>query len=455
MNRTNIEKQIIDSNKLSGESYFTSILQEAYTYGLLNDFDIENIQLQCIEFLAYKSRRYNGGDSSSIRVETAESIMKSNLYTMGLFLKTFPDADYAVSKLKTTMVPELYKKGRELIKEKVHITENIYKIAKSNKIITSNYTYNVTLSDKGVGIFFRLYSPDYAAHEIPASIDYQLCNPVTDLTGIEFIQKYLENLFLENEFCNYFEPRVMHHLLYGYDNGYHDLLINIFEQVITAALGCALSNRSVKKLDISKEEIQLLNSELTRHDDYAIALTIYKANEKILQELNITSTPLQRYIAMSLPRITSNIVQAVKTNTLDKTFILPINPDLTPKIEFLSDVKMDDEDYRKLIDELLICRYSSDKLELIKEKVKSFGDIEHVLFDAMLNEGEVTSVLGVLGNTEIAVLIKKHPYKSDIQAVDLSESEQALRSYLENYINQLPPERQEQIFEIVIHLIDG
>ena len=51
---------------------------------------------------------------------------------------------------------------------------------------------------------------------------------------------------------------------------------------------------------------------------------------------------------------------------------------------------MDDEKYRKFIDELLICRYSSDKLALIKEKVKSFGDIENLLFDAQLSEEEIT-----------------------------------------------------------------
>ena len=85
----NIEKKhIIDSNKLSGEQYFTSILQETYSNGLLCDSDMEKIQLQCIQLLAYKCERYSGGESSSIRVEAAESIMKSNLYTIGLYLKS-------------------------------------------------------------------------------------------------------------------------------------------------------------------------------------------------------------------------------------------------------------------------------------------------------------------------------------------------------------------------------
>lgn len=101
MKMGNIEKQcIINSNKLSSEFYFNSILQEAYICGLLNDSDLENIQLQCINLLAYKSDRYNMGESSSIRVETAESIMKSNLYSIGLYLKSLSDPDQAAVELK-------------------------------------------------------------------------------------------------------------------------------------------------------------------------------------------------------------------------------------------------------------------------------------------------------------------------------------------------------------------
>lgn len=451
----NIEtRHIIDSNNLSGESYFTSMLQEAFAYGLLNHSDIENIQLQCIKLLANKSEIYNGGESSSIRVEVAESIMKSNLYTIGLYLKSLPDADFAVNELKMATISEMYQKGRALINAKVHAAKHIFKMAKANKLITLNYTYNATLDDKGVGIFFKLYNPDYEAHEVPASIDYQLCNPVADLAGIEFIQKYLENLFLENKFCSFFNANAIDHILFGYDEGYKDLLINIFEQVVTAALGCMLANSMVVKLDITEEEIQRLNNELSKDDDELLALKISKANEKILQEFNVSSIPLQRYMEKSLPKITSNIIRAVKTNTLDKTFVSPINPDLKPKIQFIPGVKMDDDNYRKFIDELLICRYSSDKLALIKEKVKSFGDIEDLLLDAQLSEEEITSVLGILGDVEIAALISRHPFHLDIQAADLSEVEQALRLYLKSYINQLETDRQERIFELVYHFID-
>lgn len=452
----NIEKlHPINPNQLSGEFYFASILQEAYARGLLSASEVENVQLQCIQFLAYKSKRYNGCDSSSLRVETAETIMKSNLFTIGVFLKSLPDPETAVSRLKTTPVPDLYQKGKALITEKLQNAQHMYERVKSNKTATTNYTYNATLDQKGIGIFFRQYDPDYAAHETPASIDYQLCNPVADLAGVEFIQQYLENLFWENEFCQHFATEKIDHLLYGYHEGYEDLLINIFEQILTSAMGCILANRPVTQLALTKEDIQHLHQELSKCNHDLVACKFSQAAKEMLEELNISNNSLRSYIAISLPKIICSVTLALQTNTLNKTLIIPVDPYQKSKIQFFTGTKMDDEDYRKIINELLECSHSSDKLELIKEKVKSFGDLQDLLFDAMLSEQETSSVLGMLGNVELAALLKRHPYHSDLQAVDLSESEHSFRLYLEKFIHGLPSERQEKIFDMVKDLVDA
>lgn len=445
----NIEKRhIINSHNLSGEFYFNSILQDAYTCGLLNESDLENIQLQCISLLSYKSDRYNMGESSSIRVETAESIMKSNLYSIGLYLKSLPDPDYAVKELKAVKISELYERGKKLVNTRFQIAKLIYNMVQKNKLDTLNHSYNSTLSENGIEIFFKAYNLDYEAHDCPASIDYQLCNPVNDLAGIEFIRKYLDNLYLENEFCKNFAAENIHHLLYGYDIGYADLLINIFEQVLTAALGCSLASRNIRELNILKEDIQCLYKKLLKYDNHTLMLNIHKATIDLFAELNITNLSLQKYIERSLPKIASNIESALKINTLNKVFISLVNPYFEPQIHFESSVKMDDEDYRRLVEELLRCRHSSDKLELIKEKVKSFDDLEDILLDAELGEEEIVLVLNTLGDVEIAAMIRRHPFKLDVQAVDFSETEQVLLLCLENYIVQLPIERQEQIFQI-------
>lgn len=446
-----IEKRYrINSNKLSGEYYFTSILQEAYADGLLSRHDMENIQLQCMKLLTQKCAKYAGYDSSSLRVETAENIMKSNLYTVGLYLKSLPDTDSAVDKLKTTPILHMYQKGRAIIDDKWSNAKVLYARVKANKINTSNYTYNATLSESGIGSFFRQYDADYAAHDIPASIDYQLCHPVTELTGIVYIEKYLEQLLQENEFCQCFQAEAIHHLLYGFDEGYEDLLINIFEQVITQALGCLMAQRNIRDLELTGAEIGYLKNVLAQEDEQWIAMKIRQAALQVLQELQLASLPQRSYLETCLPRITLNIVRGLRGNTLDKVFITPVNPELKPKTLFLPGEKMSNKNYRRLIEELLMCRHSSDKLALIKEKVKSFADIEDVLLDAMLSETEVFSVLHLLDNTEIAALLQRHPYRD---TEDLSESEGVFRVCLKDYINKLPSDRKDQIYKMMNHLV--
>ncbi|NLY92359.1 MAG: hypothetical protein GX081_12245 [Firmicutes bacterium] len=447
------KRSIIDGNKLSGEFYFNSILREAYNGGLLNAYDLEQIQLQCISLLADKCGRYNMGASSSIRVELAERIMQSNLYSIGLYLKSLPDPDQAAAELKTVKIAELYERGKKLVHTRFQAAKWIYNMVQKNKLDTLNHSYNSTLSENGIGIFFKAYNREYEAHDFPASIDYQLCHPVDDLAGVEFIQKYLERLYLENEFCLNFAAENIHHLLYGYDKGYADLLINIFEHVLTAALGCALANRNIRELRITPEDLQSLYIKLLSYDHDTLMSILQKAMEDMFEELKITNLSLQSYVERSLPKIAPVIENALKLNTLNKVFITPVTPDLEPKIQFESGVKMEDEEYRKLIEELLSCRYSSDKLELIKEKVKSFDDLEDVLLDGQLKEEEFISLLNTLGDIEIAAMIKRHPFHSPIQAVDLSEGEQVVRLYLEKYVNQLPRERQEQIFQMVKQLL--
>lgn len=230
-------------------------------------------------------------------------------------------------------------------------------------------------------------------------------------------------------------------------------MINIFEQVLTTALGCSLANRNIRELNITGDDIRRLYEKLLKYDNHTLMLNIHKASKDIFEELNITNYSLQKYIEESLSKITTNIENALKLNTLSKVFITSINPNLEPKIHFKSSVKMVDEEYRRLIEELIRCRFSSDKLELIKEKVKSFDDLEDILLDAQLEEEEFISLFNTLGDVEIAAMIKRHPFESDIQAVDLSVAEQVVRLYLENYIKQLPTNRQEHILQITKHLI--
>lgn len=455
MSMMNIEKRlVIDNKKLREDAYFPSLMQEACACGLISEAEAEGIQLACIKLLSYKCGRYSSGDSSSIRIETAESIMKSNLYTIGLYLKSLPDADSAAEELKKGDVSDMYQRGRELIDARLKAAKDLYRLTSKNRLATVNYTYNSTLSDKGIGSFFKQYDPDYAAHETAASIDYQLCITVDGLDGVEYIQRYLSRLYLENDFCSSFSPEDIHRLLSGYDKGYKDLLINIFERILTGAIGCRLAGREVKQLDVSRAEIQLIYNRLYVLEDSGFDAEIRKAAKGAMDELGIENTALRRYATKSLKTIIAHIRNAIVTDTLEKTIVAPLDPELKPAINFQPGRRMDNERYRQMLDELNTCRYLQDKLELIKGKVKSFGDFEDLLLDMELEEEDAWSVLELGGDLELAAILRHHPFASDIQAVELPERENKLRSWLRGYFLQMGDRRRSRIFELADRLVE-
>lgn len=449
-----IEKiSVIDKSRLNEEFYCQSLLEEAYRSSLLTDVDLERIQYEFLELLANRTECYNGQDSSSIRVEVAETIMKSNFYTIGLWLKLFPCADDAVKILKDSRIFDLYHKGLKCIDRKLKVTKNIYRLVIQNKLDTDNYDYNSTIVG-GMKGFFKIYNSDYEAHEIHITADYPLCIHIKNLVGIEFIQKYLESIYYENMFCRYFSSDDIHHVLCGYDCGYKDLVINIFEIVLTTAIGCKLAGIDAISLNISYTQIEYLERILSEKSKEDISSMVLKANDDLQNELNIQSKYLQQYMGNSLSAIISTVCNAVKENTLNKVFIVPKYPEQNPKVYFSYGEKMDDEKYRNTISEIKQCRYLSDKIAIIRSKIHSLSDLEDLIFDAELSQSEIMVVLNGLEMIEIAAIAKRHPFVSDIEAVDLSKLEQELRLCLHNYITAQPVDRRDWILNSISLLCD-
>jgi hypothetical protein len=450
---------LIDSHQLSGVNYFTSLLSAAYAAGLLFDADIEKLQIQCLELLGRQCENYSGGHSSSVRVEVAETIMKSNLYALGVYLKSLTDADLAASQLQTEEVAVMYQKGRKILAAKLNTARQIYGWIQNNKIDSPNEPYNTTIGSNGLGRFFKKYNPDYEATEITGSLDYPLGNPVADLTGIEYVQKYLESLYYENEFCQAFSAARIDRLLLGWAKDYQDLPINIFEKVLTSALGCVLAGKDPLNLNLSRNDQNALFALFTRVPVAEIAEEVELAADKLLQITGCKKPALRRYISKNLVQVGQNIIQAIKTDTLPLLFpalMVVEKPDPQPQVRFISAEKMADDQYRKLIAELLECRLASDKLALVQERVRTFGDLEDVLLDAGLTSEEIARVLGTLGDIEIAVLLKRHPAQ-DGQAPDQwpadQDAEFILSSALQKHVGRLATNRQKQILDLVESLV--
>lgn len=452
MNKGLDKIHVIDRAKLNEEFYFQSLLTAGKDNGLLSERDIEQLQYDCLNLLAYKTQRYNAGDSSSVKLETAQSIMDSIMFTVGLALKTYESPDDALAALENVSISDMYERGRGRIDTLIKAAKTIYAKLCRCLVETQNVFYSSTLKD-GIAVFFKLYYPDYAAQEVHITADYPLYNPMPKLSGIEFIMAYLNAGYFENQFCGYFDSDDIHHLLCGYAKDYQKLPVNIYEHTLTSAIGCVIARTDCSRLDITKDGKAFLCKFFAGKTRAEITTAITKAVDELNKRFEF-STGLLEYIHNSLPFIVSKVEAAAREQTLDKVFFTPSFPEKDTRIKYSYGVKMDDEQYRNMINELSQCRYLHDKIKIIKEQVHSLADFEDVLLDVNFSAEEIKTVLCELGILEIAALYKKYQELSDMNAIELREQERRLFMSLQAHVLALSQTQQNLIAKAVESMLE-
>ena len=233
----------IDRSLLSGEHYLSTLLEQAYLTEVLTAPQIEAVQMACLSVLARQTQLYNGMESSSVRVEDAEEILESVLFTIGVCLKEYGNAEDAALALIREGAEALFARGGKRIDRMLKTTKLFHAGLVRRLMETPNVFYRSTVED-GINGFFQLYRPQFGAQQIHITADYPLLHPVADLAGIEFIREYIERVDCENQFCTCFSPVTIHALLCGLPVDYRELPLNLCGPVLTAALGSVLCGKN-------------------------------------------------------------------------------------------------------------------------------------------------------------------------------------------------------------------
>ena len=422
----------IRNSALSEEHYFQSIIEEGIKASMLRDEDIEKIQYEIMKLLEYKVKKYNGPDNSSIRVEMAQTIMESNLYTIGIFLKTFESPDDALEDLKNRKIFDIYIEGRNRIDYIMNSIKELHGDVMKNIPEIKNYIYNATIVD-GIKGFIKIYNPDFEAHEIKITADYPVFNSMKKLKGIEFIYEYLKCIYFENVFCSNFSSEDINDLLFRYDEGYEELVINIYELVLSAALASMISKNNIKNLKISFENLDYLYSVFSKKSAVDINKIIIDNFKKFEKDIFFLNSNQKSYVERSILKISENIERAIGLKKLDKLFGVKEYKKHYEKTFISFGEKMDDGKYRKIIEEIIECNRLSDKIEIIIENIRSLADFEDMLMDGEFTKAETMEILKLLNTYEINALKKKYQFVSSLEAADLRTSEYELAMILWKY----------------------
>ena len=281
-NVTNIE-QII-TNEIDDNNYVETLLYASLKYQIISQKEYQEILFKFINLLSISIKRYTGELSSSVKIRIAKNINESNLWVVGLYLKTKQPTE-SIEILKNKDIIEIYYYGKKCLDNYIFKTKFFYSMMKNDFINNDNYFYNATLKD-GIQGFFKIYNEQYDAKNICITVDYEAYLERPKLYGIEFINKYLEYINYENIFCKKFNEEKIVNLLKKVYPIYEKLPINIFEILFMTSLLCEYQNLKVVDLDIDNINIQSI------YDDFDNNRNYFKNNlktsfEKLKNELYI------------------------------------------------------------------------------------------------------------------------------------------------------------------------
>jgi hypothetical protein len=356
--------------------------------------------------------KYTFGDSSSVKVETALNILNSIYYIIDAYAASQSkncDLDM-VEVLRQKTVDEMYESGLELIEAYIEESKQLYTEIVRDKLNLPLEIYNDTIND-ALPAFFGTYDIVFAAHETNSSIDYPLVFDDMSIEGILYIRRWLEILKTETLFCSCFKPRSVLKFLkaygqkYGFD--YKNMPLNLFEVLYDQSIFSVLSGNKEVGLTVTARDIDYINICLKGKNKQQIQVLIDEAVQDIIVKFDIQNSALIDYMNRYKGLFLSRFLSSCDNNNIFQMIVVDgFNP-YFDKIVFTDGDRMNDKQFRKVIDLVQECREKSEKAKIISNHIHSLEDFVDLLGADCLFGDEFPTVLGVLGDIELAVLGEK------------------------------------------------
>lgn len=436
MDNKSVEVYCISKNDIDDCNFFRALINICYKNNLLKEDKLEAIGYERMKMLQTVMTYYTKNESSSIPVEAAESILENLDFIIGVYLREIDSVNEILGKLNHESIEYMFDEGRKIIKNKFLKNEKLLEDIQKNKIICENMTYNDTI-DYGLSIFFKSYNDLFEAHVAPCSVDYQLLCDVNNYSGILYIEKYLYYLKLENKFCSYFSNENIVNLLSGYDEKYELLLINIFELVMTNALGLILCEKMPYGLNITEDDRMIIERKLKKLSFEEIKQELLKCSISLEKVLKIKDEELIKYINASLEKISVSIYENIKIDKLDKVFIS--FKEYEKKINYIDNERMPDKMFRIVTEKIRSINSMDDKIKYINDNIKSITDLRDMLCSECLYADEYYEYF-----KNLSVMQKSLLYKY----IEEYNEKKEWTEYFLNYLSKLSLQEKNQIKNI-------
>jgi hypothetical protein len=150
------------------------------------------------------------------------------------------------------------------------------------------------------------------------------------------------------------------------------------------------------------------------------------------------------------PDLLINIYDQVAARVLDDGSLpdIPIRETPQPTIRFEDSTAMEDDSFREVTEKIRDCRTGSEKLDLIREKIRSFTDLRDVLRSECLFDDEFRLLFRMLGDMEIALLLRETQAQRKDEDLYLTENEKEWQNEFRKFFDQNGPAYQKKIREL-------
>lgn len=365
------------------------------------------LQLEMMELLKKQILAYTGGDSTSVRTETAERLLLSVNYCLDAFCACLEKTGSCRENPEKYSIEEGFRRGRAIVEQELQDCREKFGKLLDGRFPTGLTAYNDTL-DHALPEFFSSYDTAFFAHESMAGIDYPLAHDDQKLAGVFYIKDYLEKLELENTFCRRFSHREVEGLLHDFGStyriDYRDCLVNIFDLVLTNGVAAVMLGKAPGSLLLTRKETERLSASLAGRRSGVIRVLSGQAQRKLISGLGIDCPQLLAYAHRSEKEIGSALYRALQMKQLDKLVIGSARPAQGVSLRLQPGPKMEDEEFRRLVQALLDSGDTRARVSMILEKICSLEDFVDLLKAECLGRDDFQGLFASLGVLEMGLL---------------------------------------------------
>ncbi|MFP3155308.1 DUF6179 domain-containing protein [Lachnospiraceae bacterium ZAX-1] len=375
---------------------------------------------ELMAIVAENVSKYTSNESTSVPYHVAQQLMGSILYCMEEvqdenIQRVSVENESAQTHIRSQearTVRQVYELGLHMVMEKVQETKELYHKIEKGFCAYGNICYEETLI-KGMPGFFQRYDARFDACNNILTLEYPLLCGISDLEGIDLIYEYLKRSRVEQICLHFFLEEELAMFFRSYLTDYKRQIFNLSQIVLNQAFTCILLEIPVTLHTIGEKELAYLPN-----------IIKYKTKEELLHQLTAYTTTISKNLAFTDDDAILYVIEYIPAYVMELTKTIPHGnygrmfpvqkKGVKQRTVFVDGKQMEDENLRKLIDEIQECRFISDKRMIVKESVKSIADFKEVLQACFFGE-EYQEIFPILGMAEREYLQKEITKKKMLQ----------------------------------------